>query len=101
MIHVMARVSLRKGATQLFLKEFREVAILVRQEPGCLDYFPARDVPMNLSGQRYDSEAITIVEKWSGPRALESHLRSGHMRSFQERVSEIVTDVSLSIVEEL
>jgi quinol monooxygenase YgiN len=101
MIHVTARVTLKPGQAPLFLREFRELATLVRQEVGCLDYFPARDVRMNLDAQKHDPDSITILEKWTGRAALESHLRSGHMRGFQERVADIVTDVSLSIVEEV
>jgi quinol monooxygenase YgiN len=101
MIHVMARVRLKPGTIPLFLREFRDLAILVRQEPGCLDYFPAQDVPMRLDGQRPDPDSITILEKWAGRKSLESHLRSGHMRGFQDRIRDIVLDTELSIVEEV
>lgn len=101
MIHVTARVALKPGQSPLFLREFRELATLVRQEAGCLDYFPTRDVRMGMDSQRYDPDSVTIVERWAGRAALESHLRSGHMRGFQERVSDIVLNVSLSIVEEV
>lgn len=101
MIHVTARVLLKPGQASLFLREFREVATLVRQEDGCLDYFPAMDVPMDLAGQRFDPDAVTILEKWTDRDALERHLRSGHMRSFQERVADVIRSVSMNIVEEV
>lgn len=101
MIHVTARVTLRQGQVPRFLREFRELATLVRQEAGCLDYFPTRDVRTGLDSQRYDPDCITIVERWASRTALESHLRSGHMRGFQERVADIVTGVSMSVVEEV
>ena len=101
MIHVTARVALKPGKAPLFLREFREVAPLVRQEHGCLDYFPTMDVPMDLAGQKVDPDAVTILEKWTDRDALESHLRSGHMRSFQERIDGIIRSVSLHIVEEV
>lgn len=101
MIHVTARVAVKHGQAPRFLREFRELAPLVRQEAGCLDYFPARDVRMGMDSQPYDQDCVTIVERWASRSALESHLRSGHMRGFQERVADIVTGVSMSVVEEV
>ena len=100
MIHVVARVTLKPGMVSAFLREFRELAILVRQEAGCLDYFPTRDVPMKLDAQSLDPDTVTILEKWTSRKALESHLRAGHMRGFQERTRDIVTNVVVTIVEE-
>jgi quinol monooxygenase YgiN len=42
-----------------------------------------------------------VLEKWATRRALESHLRSGHMRGFQDRIKDIVLDMNLIIVEEV
>lgn len=101
MIHVTARVRLKPGTGMQFLRIFREVSVLVHQEPGCLDYFPARDVDLDLPGQHVQEETITIVEKWTTRKALASHLRSGHMRSFQEHVRDLIADVCLTVVEEI
>lgn len=100
MIHVVARIRLRPGTVPVFLREFRELAVLVRQEPGCLDYFPARDVSLQ-GGQHADQDTVTILEKWAGRKSLESHLRSGHMRGFQDRIRGIVLQTELTIVEEV
>lgn len=101
MIHVTARITLKAGTSTVFLRVFRELAVLVRQEPGCLDYFPARDVDMKLESQQVHEDAVTIVEKWASLAALRRHLRSGHMRGFQEHVRDLIVDVDLSIVEEV
>lgn len=101
MIHVVAQVTLKPGAAPLFLREFRDLAILVRQEPGCVDYLPAQDVDMNLHFQPLDPNRVTVLEKWTTRKALESHLRSGHMRGFQDRIKDIVLDTNLIIVEEV
>lgn len=100
MIHVVARIRLRPGTVPVFLREFRELAVLVRQEPGCLDYFPAQDVSLQ-GGQQADPDTVTILEKWAGRKSLESHLRSGHMRGFQDRIGEIVLQTEVTIVEEV
>jgi quinol monooxygenase YgiN len=101
MIHVVAQINLKRGTAPLFLREFRDLAILVRQEPGCVDYFPAQDVDMGLQNQPLDPDRVTVLEKWTSRRALESHLRSGHMRGFQDRIKDIVVDMNLAIVEEV
>ena len=101
MIHVVARVTLKPGTAPLFLREFRDLTVLVRQEPGCVDYFPAQDVNMDLSSQRLGPDSVTILEKWTSRKALESHLRSGHMRGFEDRIKNIVLNIELSIVEEV
>ncbi len=101
MIHVMARFTLKRGMAPLFLREFRDLAILVRQEAGCVDYFPGQDVRMDLESQQLNQDSVTVLEKWTSRKALESHLRSGHMRGFQERVKDIVVDAVLTIVEEV
>lgn len=101
MIHVVVRVTLRPGLAPAFLREFRELAILVRQEAGCLDYFPAQDIRTGLEAQSFDPDCVTIMERWSSRQALESHLRSGHMRGFQDRIKGLVRNLEMSIVEEV
>lgn len=101
MIHVVAHITLKPGMASLFLREFRDLAVLVRQEPGCIDYFPAQDVNMALENQQLSADSVTVLEKWTSRKALESHLRSGHMRGFQERIKHIAIESKLTIVEEV
>ncbi|GAB1410646.1 hypothetical protein MASR1M90_18000 [Desulfovibrionales bacterium] len=101
MIHVLARITLKPGMAPLFLREFYELAALVRQEIGCLDYFPTQDVPLGLDIQEYSPDSVTIVEKWASRNALEVHLRSGNLRAFHERVHDLVEDTRLTIMHEV
>lgn len=101
MIHVIACITVKPGLVNAFLREFRSLAILVRQEAGCLDYFPAQDARMDLEAQDYHPDCVTIIEKWSSRAALNAHLRAGHMRAFQERIKDIVIETRLKIVEEV
>lgn len=101
MIHVVARVTLKPDQASVFLRELRALATLVRQEPGCVDYFPAQDVPTGHAAQNFSPDCVTILEKWSSRAALMSHLRSGHMRAFQDRVKDIVLETILQIIEEV
>lgn len=101
MIHVITRVTLKSGMTPLFLREFRELAVLVHQEAGCLDYLPTQDVRLGLDTQETSPDSVTILEKWASRKALEAHLRAGHMRAFHERVKDLTEDSRLTIVEEV
>lgn len=101
MIHVIAHITVKRGMVAAFLRDFRELAILVRQEAGCLDYFPAQDVRTGLEIQDYNPDSVTILEKWSSRAALEAHLRAGHMRAFQERIKDIVVETRLRVIEEV
>ena len=56
---------------------------------------------MGLHFQPLDPDRVTVLEKWTSRRALESHLRSGHMRGFEDRIKDIVLDMKLTIVEEV
>jgi len=101
MIHVTAQITVKPGMVPTFLREFRDLSRLVRQEPGCLDYFPCLDAKTVIDGQERNPNCVVIIEKWASVATLESHLRVGHMRSFQERVKDIVEDVQLKILQEV
>lgn len=101
MIHVLARVTLKKNCVPLFLRTFRELATLVRKEPGCLDYYPAQDLDLHTPHQEYDPNTVTIIEKWAHEQDLARHLRSGHMRSFHEQTKDLVLDLRLTITKEV
>lgn len=101
MIHVLARVMLKRDTAPIFLRAFRELATLVREESGCLDYFPTRDIDLKLDMQEMHCDTVTILEKWASKQDLERHLRSGHMRSFHEHTKDIVLDMRLTITEEV
>lgn len=101
MIHVVVRVMLKKDMAPVFLRTFRELATVVRQEPGCLDYFPTKDINCQVPEQEMHQDTVTILEKWASKHDLERHLRSGHMRSFHERTKDIVLDVRMTFTEEV
>ena len=44
MIHVIAEIEIREGTREAFLKEFRRIVPIVRDEDGCIEYGPATDV---------------------------------------------------------
>ena len=100
MIYVLARVEVAAGRRDDFLAEYREVVPKVRSEEGCIEYGAAIDKPTGIAAQRVlGDNAVVIVEKWDSLEALKAHLDAPHMNEYRQRVKEIVTSVSLQILE--
>ena len=99
MIHVIATIAHRPGRRDDLLAEVRRIVDTVRDEDGCLAYGPAIDVETDLAPSPPRADVVTVVEQWSGLDALRAHLAAPHMAEFRDRVKEIVTNVSLSILE--
>lgn len=92
MIHVVAHLELRPGALSAFLAAFREVAEIVRAEPGCVAYVPTVDADTGIASQhRAGGEHVTIVEQWASVEALRTHDAAPHMQRFRARIRELVT----------
>jgi quinol monooxygenase YgiN len=85
MISVIASVQVKPGKKQEFLKSFKEFAVKVRKEKGCIFYFPAVDVKTDMPVQNTDDNRVTILERWESMEALNGHLASPDM---QERMKE-------------
>ena len=100
MIHVIASVRVKPGKRAAFLEIFKENAVTVRKEQGCIEYLPAVDAVTDLPPQRLDENIVTIIEKWKGLGALLDHLGSPHMLAYREKVADIVEEVTLKILEE-
>ena len=100
MICVIASIKVREGARDAFLEIFNENVPKVRQEQGCIEYFPAVDIDAALGAQRLDGRVVTVMEKWQGLEALRLHLAAPHMLEYRERVKELVEDVSLKVLQE-
>jgi len=43
---------------------------------------------------------VTIIEKWESLKDLQAHLSAPHMLAYQEKVKDLVENVSLKILEE-
>jgi quinol monooxygenase YgiN len=100
MIHVIATVELIPGKRPDFLAAFRENVPNVHREDGCLEYGPAVDVATGIGAQIPIREnVVTVVEKWRDLQALQAHLSAPHMLAYREKVKNLVSKVSLQILE--
>jgi quinol monooxygenase YgiN len=100
MICVIATIELAEGRREDFLGEFRTLVPKVLAEEGCIEYGPWVDVPTVISAQPDPrGNVVTVVEKWEGVEALETHLIAEHMRQFRKATEQMRVGSSLQIVE--
>jgi len=99
MIVVLATIELHPGKRPNFLTEFRQIVPKVREEAGCIEYFPAIDTASGLPVQGPAREdVVVVVEKWESLAALETHLIAPHMMEYRPKVKDFVKKVSLQIL---
>lgn len=100
MIHVLAQIETVPGHRDDFLAEFAQVAILVRQEAGCIEYGAAVDLPTGIPVQNFLGEnVVMIVEKWESIDHLKAHLVAPHMMDYRVRIKSFVQGVTLRVLE--
>jgi quinol monooxygenase YgiN len=100
MINVIASISIETGSLSGFLEIFRANMLKVREERGCIEYFPLVDIDAKLTPQILDENVVTIIEKWESLEALREHLEAPHMLAYREKVKNIVTGLSLKVLRE-
>jgi quinol monooxygenase YgiN len=100
MIVVLASIRVKSTKQAEFLDIFKQNIPKVREEKGCLEYFPAIDCDAGLPIQKLDGQVVTIIEKWESVAALNDHLASPHMLDYRDKVKDLVEDVSLKVLAE-
>jgi quinol monooxygenase YgiN len=100
MISVLASIRIKEGKRSAFLDIFQANVPKVREETGCIEYFPAVDIDSGLGVQQLDADVVTIVEKWQSLEALKDHLATPHMLAYREKVKDLVEDLSLKVLQQ-
>ena len=98
MISVLASIQLHEGQRGAFLDIFNANIPAVRQESGCIEYFPAIDLDSGIPIQRIDDDMVTVIEKWQSLEALRAHLATPHMLEYRERVKNLVKEISIKVL---
>ena len=101
MITVIASVTIKKGKMPEFIKGFKANALKVREEPGCVEYYPFMDIKSDLLPSIFDENVVTIIEKWESLEALQDHTNTVHMKEQFKRDEEFVESMSVRILEEV
>ena len=100
MIYVIATVEVRPGKREAFLAEFHKNLPNVRAEKGCVEYGPTVDVKTDIKTQiPLRENTVTIVENWESLQVLQAHLQAPHMKEYRENIKDIVTGLSLQVLE--
>ena len=99
MISVLASIQLHEGQRAAFLEIFNANVPVVRQESGCIEYFPAIDIDAGLPVQILDENMVTVIEKWQSIEALKAHLGTPHMLDYKDKVKNLVKDLSLKVLQ--
>jgi quinol monooxygenase YgiN len=100
MINVIASIHIKEGRLSEFIDIFKSNRPRVVEEDGCIEYVPTVDVPSGLPRQKLDKNVVTIIEKWGSLENLQAHLSAPHMVAYQEKVKDLVENVSLKILGE-
>ena len=100
MIHVIASLDVVAGKRDDVLTEFHKIVPLVLAEEGCIEYGPTIDAKTDFELQNIKGETIlTVIEKWESVATLKAHLEAPHMVEYREKVKEMVTGMTLHILE--
>ena len=98
MVSVLASIQIKEGQRAEFLEIFNANVPKVRQESGCIEYFPAIDIDSGLTVQLLDENTVTVIERWQSLEALKAHLATPHMLEYKEKVKTLVKDISLKVL---
>ncbi len=101
MIHVIASISIRKGAMKDYIAAFNKNVQNVVAEEGCIEYSPVIDLPVKgIKTQELDPQVLTVVEKWESLAALKTHAKSQHMMDLRDVSAHMVEGIKLKVLQE-
>ena len=100
MISVIASIKVKADRLPEFIEIFKANVPKVRDEKGCIEYFPAIDIDSDLPVQKLDKNVVTIIEKWESVEALRAHLKTPHMLAYREKVKDMVEELSIKVLKD-
>lgn len=99
MITVVASTRIKPGDRDAFLEIFKANIPNVLQEEGCIEYYSTVDFDTGWPVQGMDGHVVTIIEKWQDLQALESHLKTPHMRAYQEKTKDMTEERIIKVLQ--
>ena len=101
MIYGVVSVKVKAGKLQEWLELFKSNAVKVREEKGCIQYFPLLDVDAGLPIQTFEKDVVTVLEQWESVEALNDHFAAPHMAVYFEKEKEFVEGVTVKMLQEV
>jgi quinol monooxygenase YgiN len=100
MVHVIAKITAQPGQRDELLAEFHKLVPQVHAEAGCIEYVPAVDVASGIDAQQpIGDDSFLVIEKWESIQHLQDHLAAPHMAAYRETVRELVSSVTLNVLQ--
>lgn len=100
MIYGVVSVKVKTDKLQEWLELFKANAERVREEKGCIQYFPLLDIDAGLPIQTFEKDVVTILEQWESLEALHDHFAAPHMAVYFEKEKEFVEGVTVKMLQE-
>ncbi|NIV98290.1 antibiotic biosynthesis monooxygenase [Candidatus Saccharibacteria bacterium] len=100
MIHVIATIELKPNCREAYLTVLKDNVPKVKAEAGCLAYEPALDIDSGLpvQGPVRENVVTVVVEAWESLEHLVAHLKTPHMLSYRDAVTDYVENVSVRVM---
>ena len=93
MIHVIARMEIKHGCMEEFLKVLLGNTPTVLAEEGCYRYESCLD-----TAPEDKDKYVTILETWESEEHLKAHLATPHMAKFREAVKDLRYSSNVTVV---
>jgi quinol monooxygenase YgiN len=101
MVYIIAFTKVKPGKRSEFIDMFkRDLIPKTLKEKGCIQYLLTVDMDTNDSFQEKDENIVTTIETWKSMEALQDHLASPHVKSFQKIAEGITEGLSARILQE-
>ena len=99
MINVIATIEVKEGKTEEFITLFNANVPAVLAEDGCVEYYPTRHAKTDIDVQDANPNKVVIIEKWESVDHLNAHLVAPHMVAFVESAQDLLTGLTLNVLE--
>ena len=99
MITVIASITVKAERKSEFIELVKANVPAVLAEAGCIEYVPFVDRATRLPPQIMEDNVVTIIERWQSVAALNEHLAAPHMHRYRQRVKEMVTGVTIKVLQ--
>ncbi len=100
MIYVIVSVRTKPGKAAEYIEMFKKMAVKVRKEKGCIEYFPAVDAQIGMMPQAADPNVVTIIEKWASIDDLNTHLSNMNPQDRDKNEKDLVEGVMMKVLKE-
>ena len=100
MLHVIAIITTKPGKRDAVLAEFTKNAVTVREEAGCIQYFPVVDAKGSPDmATPLGPDSFMVIEEWESQATLAAHAASPHMASYGAKVKDMLAGRAVHVLD--